>query len=173
MTWMTAVLRDKCLNLAGACAGLLILSVVLGVTVNLVRPEATRLSWVGDWDDHIETKAFHAGIPVIFLAGAQDRVQKGTGILFNARVPEQYATGHLPGAQNLPVGEVDQRLAAYAFRLTMQTPIWVYCGGSDCGDALDLAEKLRTYGFKDLTLYPGGYSEWTEYGGETHTGEAP
>lgn len=169
-----AVLRQRQgVQLAGACAGLLVLSAALGLTANVLRPESTRLAWVGDWDDHIETKAFRAGIPVLFLPIARERVQTGTDILFDARAPELYAAGHLPGARNLPLNEVDQRLAEYASLLTMDTPIWVYCGGKDCGDALELAEKLRTYGFENLTLYPGGFSEWTEYGGPVHTGEAP
>ena len=94
-------------------------------------------------------------------------------ILFDARVPEQYEAGHLPRARNLPVGEVDQRLVAYASLLTMQTPILVYCGGADCLDALELAVKLREFGFQDLTLYPGGFAEWTEYGGDVRAGSEP
>jgi len=165
--------RGESLRLAGACAGLLALSAVLGVTVNLLRPLASRLPWAGDWDDHIETKAYHAGIPLVFLAGAKERIAEGSAMLFDARTPEQYAAGHLPGARNLPLHEVDERLAAYASLLTMQTPIWVYCGGAECGDALELAIQLRTYGFEDLTLYPGGFAEWTEYGEAIHTGEMP
>ena len=33
--------------------------------------------------------------------------------------------------------------------------------------------KLREYGFEDVTLYPGGYAEWTEYGGLVWKGDAP
>ena len=40
-------------------------------------------------------------------------------------------------------------------------------------DALDLALKLRELGFADLTLYPGGYAEWVQYGGATRAGDAP
>ena len=94
-------------------------------------------------------------------------------MVFDARVPEQYEAGHLPGARNLPVGDADWRLGAYASLLTPATPILVYCGGADCLDALELAVKLRAYGFQDLTLYPGGYAEWTEYGGAVHAGSEP
>ena len=45
--------------------------------------------------------------------------------------------------------------------------------GADCADALELAVKLREYGFEDVTLYPGGYAEWTEYGGLVWKGDAP
>lgn len=169
----TAIRRGETLRLAGACAGFLALAAVLGTTVNYLRPEATRLPWVGDWEHHIETKAFNAGVPVTFLTGARDRVDNPATVIFDARVPEQYETGHLPRARNLPVGEVDQRIGRYASLLTPKTPILVYCGGADCSDALELAVKLRELGFQDLTLYPGGYAEWTEYGGQVTTGGEP
>lgn len=170
---VTAIRRGDWLRAAGDAAVLLVLAAGLGTAVNILRPAATRLPWVNDWEHHIETKAFRAGIPVTFLAGAHARVAGSAGVVFDARVPEQYEAGHLPGARNLPVGEADQALVAFASLLTFETPILVYCGGADCGDALELAMKLREYGFKDLTLYPGGLAEWTEYGGEIRTGDAP
>ena len=169
----TAGRRGEAIRLAGACAGLLALAAMLGSTVNLLRPAATRLPWVGDWKHHVETKAFRAGIPVTFLAGARQRAADPATTIFDARVPEEYAAGHLPRAWSLPVGEVDRRIGEYAGRLTLQTPILVYCGGADCTDGLDLAVKLRELKFADLTLYPGGYAEWVQYGGAVRTGEKP
>mgnify|MGYP003588030004 CR=1 FL=1 len=173
MTRSAAVRRGETLRLIGACAGLLALSAALGSAVNLLRPAAGRLPWKGDWSHHVENKAFRAGIPVTFLAGAQARTADPATAVFDARVPEQYEAGHLPGARNLPVDDADRRLGDYASWLTPDTPILVYCGGADCADALELALKLREYGFQDLTLYPGGYAEWTEYGGAVRTGGEP
>jgi len=173
MSLQAEAFRGGALRLTGTSAALLLLSILLGSAVNLLRPASSRLAWIGDWDAHIETKAFQAGIPVLFLAGARDRVNENVDVLFDARPPDQYAAGHLPGARNLPLNEVDQRLAAYASLLMMETPIWVYCGGADCGDALELAVQLRSFGFENLTLYPGGFAEWTEYGGDIHTGDEP
>ena len=145
----------------------------LGTAVNILRPPATRLPWVGDWEHHIETKAFRAGIPVTFLPGARTRVDDPATVIFDARNRELYEAGHLPRALSLPVEETDQRLGSYAAQLTLQTDVLVYCGGADCSDALELAEKLRDLSFSRVTLYPGGYAEWTEYGGAVHAGGAP
>lgn len=173
MTAETAFRRGELLRLAGACASLLALSLALGTGANLLRPPASRLPWIGEWDLHIETKAFRAGIPVTFLTGAQARAADPATMIFDARIPEQYEAGHLPRARNLPVGDVDRRIGDFARLLTPETPILIYCGGSDCADGLDLAVKLRELGFADLTLYPGGYAEWVGYGGATRTGAAP
>ena len=128
---------------------------------------------MGDWEHHIETKAFRAGIPVTFLAGARQRLDDPAVVVFDARQPAEYSLGHLPGAHNLPVGEIDRYLDAYVKLLTMQTPLLTYCGSAECSDALELAIKLRELGFENVTLYPGGYAEWTEYGGAICTGEQP
>ena len=173
MTVLTAAQRLEGLRLIGACAGLMMLAAVLGTVVNSLRPAVTHLSWVGDWEHHIETKAFRAGIPVTFLAGTQQRSADSSVVLLDARTPDLYEHGHIPRALNLPVGEMDQRLGNFASLLTPQTPILVYCGGADCGDALELAIKLREVGFADLTLYPGGYAEWKEYGGTIRKGMEP
>jgi len=173
MTETATTRHSEIFRLAGACAGLLLLSVALGIGVNLVRPEAMRLAWVGDWDEHIETRAFRAGIPVAFLAGTRERLRDEATVVFDARTPSLYAAGHLPGAKSLPLEDVDRTLAAYSAWLTMETPILVYCDGANCSDSLELAIKLREYGFENLTLYPGGFAEWTEYGGGVHTGSEP
>lgn len=152
---------------------LLAMAALLGIVANIVRPKATRLPWVSDWDRHIETLAFRSGIPVTFLNGAQTRVSDPATVIIDARLPEEFAAGHLPRAWSLPVAEAEQRIVNYVSQLTPETPILVYCGGSECDDALELAKKLRDFGFQDVTLYPGGLAEWVEYGGDIHTGDEP
>jgi len=165
--------RREVTRLLGACAGLLALSAAVGSAVNTVRPGSSRLPWVGDWDRHIETLAFRAGIPVTFLMGVRDRLRDPHLVLFDARTPDEYAAGHLPGALSLPIRDVDARIIDYIDRARMDSPILIYCEGLECEDGLALALKLREFGFEDLTLYPGGYEEWIAYGGVVTQGPAP
>lgn len=164
--------RGTLLRISDA-ALLLATAVLLGTGANRVRPNATRLPWVSDWNRHIETLAFRAGIPVTFLNGAQTRLGDPATVIIDARLPDEFAAGHLPRAWSLPVADVEQRLVKYVSQLTPETPILVYCGGSECDDALELAKKLREFGFQDVTLYPGGLAEWIEYGGALRTGDEP
>lgn len=172
-TGASAIRRGDAFRLAGAGALLLAVSAMLGLTANVLRPAATRLPWAGDWAHHVENLAFRAGVPVAFLESARARVGAADTVVFDARIPAQYAAGHLPGAFSLPLEDVERQLGAHAARLRPDTPILVYCGGADCTDALELALKLRELGFADLTLYPGGYAEWAAYGGAVRTGDAP
>ena len=168
-----ATRRLELLRLVFASAGLLTLATALGTTVNRLRPEATRLPWVGDWKHHIENKAFRAGIPVALLASARERVEDPTIAILDARNAEEYAAGHLPRALSLPVDEAELRIGSYVRLLTPQTPILAYCGGGDCSDGLDLALKLREFGFENVTLYAGGVLEWKAYGGALRAGDKP
>lgn len=168
-----ATRRLDMLRLVGACAVMLALAASLGATVNLLRPKATRLPWVGDWKHHLENKAFLAGIPVTMLVGARERVEDPAVAILDARIPADYAAGHLPRALSLPVDEAERRIGAYVERLTPQTPILAYCGGGDCADGLELAIKLREFGFENVTLYAGGLTEWKAYGGAVRTGDKP
>ena len=52
-------------------------------------------------------------------------------------------------------------------------PLVAYCSSIDCTDALDLALALRDRGFTDVRLYPGGFAEWSRWGGPLETGDAP
>ena len=157
-------------GLARACAGLLAVAALLGICANSLRPTESRLPWVGDWDRHVETLAFRAGIPTTFLLGARDWLARPQAVLLDARVPREYAAGHLPGALSMPLADAEARIADYVHLLDVDTPILVYCGGPECTDALDLAIRLRGWGFQAVSLYPGGFAEWTRYGSPVRTG---
>ena len=172
MAESTAGRRAAFLRMLPASATLLALAVALGVAANLVRPAATRLPWASDWSRHIETQAYRAGVPVLFLPGVRERAGNPDWLICDARTPEQYAAGHLPGAWNLPLEEVDARLRA-GCALDAAVGAAGILRRADCTDALELALKLRQLGFERVTLYPGGYAEWVEYGGEVRTGDEP
>ena len=93
-------------------------------------------------------------------------------LLIDAREPDEYAEGHIPGAINLPydiaVGDPDglMRLDAGG------RPLIVYCGGGDCELSMSLAWELLANGQTKVMVYTGGYPEWVEAGYETGTGEA-
>lgn len=53
---------------------------------------------------------------------ARERVAKGA-LLLDVRTPEEFQAGHLPGAKNIPVQELDRRMA----ELAKWPSIVVYC----------------------------------------------
>jgi rhodanese-related sulfurtransferase len=85
-------------------------------------------------------------------------------VLLDARLPELFSRGHIPGAVNLPVSSFAAVLPQHLSRLQSARLIIVYCGGPLCGDAVDLAGKLYEKGFKDILIYRGGMGDWQRRG---------
>jgi len=77
------------------------------------------------------------------LQGADARKLVAAGArLLDVRTPDEYARGHLPGAINIPVQELDRRLAEAG---APDQELIVYCrSGHRSGRA---AEILRQHGF--------------------------
>jgi phage shock protein E len=80
---------------------------------------------------------------------AHDMIAQG-GVLLDVRSPEEFAAGHLPGAVNIPVGEVRARVAELGPR---SRPVVTYCRSG--GRSARAAATLRELGFeKVLNLGP-------------------
>jgi rhodanese-related sulfurtransferase len=104
-----------------------------------------------------------AGAPLpapVELAQLQTLLAVGT-ILVDARIPESYSEGHLPGAISLPLDEVKAGKRSLPTGPKEKTVI-VYCGGYGCEDSFTLALLLISAGYKDLRVFAGGYPQWVE-----------
>ena len=88
---------------------------------------------------------------------ARDRMT----VLVEALGAAYYADAHLPGAINIPPGQVD-RLAPQLLP-DAEAPIVVYCSGS-CSSADAVARRLTEVGYADVAVYVGGKEDWVEHG---------
>ena len=87
------------------------------------------------------------------------RVRDGLVTVLDVRPPEEFAAGHIPGAINIPLIDLERRLND----LTEDEEIVAYCRGPHCVLAFDAIAKLRQYGFKAQRL-EDGYPEWRASG---------
>lgn len=71
----------------------------------------------------------------------------------------EIAVGHLPGAINIPLRELEQRLGG----LSRRREIVAYCRGPYCVLSFDAVAALRGRGFKVRRLVDG-YPEWIAAG---------
>jgi glyoxylase-like metal-dependent hydrolase (beta-lactamase superfamily II) len=76
--------------------------------------------------------------------------------LVDVRNPGEHALGTLPGAVNIPVGQLPGRLD----ELDPARPTVVYCAGGYRSSVA--ASLLRANGFDDVSDIVGGYGAWTE-----------
>ncbi len=88
-----------------------------------------------------------------------ERAKKGLVTVLDVRPSEEYAAGHLPGAINVPVEQLEDRLA----KLPKRKEIIAYCRGPYCLMSFDAVAKLRRRGLKARRL-KDGFPEWRAAG---------
>lgn len=84
--------------------------------------------------------------------------RKDDFILLETLPKDSFEEGHLPGAKNLPVDDIDNR--ASKFIPSKDTEVVVYCASSDCNASEKAAEKLVKLGYTNVIDYPGGKADW-------------
>ncbi len=108
----------------------------------------------------------------IDLDGLRAELQEGA-VAVDARSPEAYREGHLPGAQSLFLGEVRGEIGGFFARVPKTARLITYCNGYGCPDAFDLGVTLLASGYRDVLVFEGGYPAWRDAGLPTTQGAAP
>jgi rhodanese-related sulfurtransferase len=71
---------------------------------------------------------------------------------------EEFATGHIGGAKNIPLGQLEDKLAQQVKNKTL--PLILVCqSGARSGRAVAVAKKL---GYENVQNLAGGLKEWTK-----------
>jgi rhodanese-related sulfurtransferase len=88
----------------------------------------------------------------------------GDVYIIDARGPEGFAEGHIPGAINVPY----DRLAEYYQDLTGSVPtdakVICYCWSPTCDFSDQLATELKIMGYTDVAVFTGGWEHWQDAG---------
>jgi ArsR family transcriptional regulator len=92
------------------------------------------------------------------------RLKDGCTTLLDVRPDDEYALGHLPGALNIPLRELEQRLA----ELPPDHLIVAYCRGPYCVLSFEAVAALRARGYTVRRL-EDGYPEWKAAGLPVHS----
>lgn len=87
------------------------------------------------------------------------RLCVGTVTLLDVRPADEFALGHLPGAVNVPLDQLDAALA----ELTTDHAVVAYCRGPYCILSFEAVSKLRLSGVEAYRL-EDGYPEWKAAG---------
>jgi rhodanese-related sulfurtransferase/predicted transcriptional regulator len=85
--------------------------------------------------------------------------RRGEVVVLDVRPETEYAAGHLPYAQSMPLAEVQKRLAD----LPRDKPVVAYCRGPFCLMAKEAVEFLNKEGFQAIRL-EDGVAEWRAHG---------
>jgi rhodanese-related sulfurtransferase len=88
-----------------------------------------------------------------------ERTRQGLVTVLDVRPADEFAVSHLPGAVNIPMSELEERLA----ELDPAYEIVAYCRGPYCVLSFEAVTALRARGFKVRRLQDG-LPEWKAAG---------
>lgn len=91
--------------------------------------------------------------------GLMQRLGDGTAMLLDVRPEDEYRQGHLPGALNLTMEELENRLS----ELPADREIIAYCRGPYCVLSFEAVKALRERGYRVRRL-EDGFPEWKAAG---------
>ena len=84
-----------------------------------------------------------------------DRLRAGAAAVLDVRPEDEFQQGHLPGALNIPLAQLERRLA----ELPPDREIVAYCRGPWCALSFEAVAALRQRGFQARRL-EDGFPEW-------------
>lgn len=103
-------------------------------------------------DDHLHQKD---ALEPVSAEELIERCRQGLVTLIDVRPEEEYAAGHIPGAVNLTVADLERQMA----ELDPEREVIAYCRGPYCTFSFEAVERLRKAGFRSRRLGPG-FPEW-------------
>jgi rhodanese-related sulfurtransferase/DNA-binding transcriptional ArsR family regulator len=84
-----------------------------------------------------------------------ERVRDNLVTVLDVRPVEEFASGHVPGAVNVPLSELEEFLST----IDSDKEVIAYCRGPHCILAFDAVERLRAKGFNARRM-EDGFPEW-------------
>jgi rhodanese-related sulfurtransferase len=167
-------LQEECSGYARDLIGVLCLafvSLTAGLVINRFRSSPLPIVYQSPeqrFDAELTTLIVSppfkiAPAPTIGLDEFRSAVDSKSNLILDARPSSFFEQGHVPGALNLARDDFahDYRRLDHVLRAAQDKPIIVYCGGGDCHDSRLVANALLTLGYSDVSVFTGGWQEWS------------
>jgi rhodanese-related sulfurtransferase len=152
----------------------MVVASLLGIVVNAVRPNGVPLIQSGapvatalhvahtDSVAADTTRALAKG--AISLAEMKRIFDEGTAILLDARDASEYEQGHIPGAINIPYDRIPEYFDVLNSQVPMDAQVVCYCRSVTCDFSDQLATELKVMGYQNVSVFSGGWEQWTTAG---------
>lgn len=144
-------------------------AVAAALIVNFFSPNGIRLAAEPGFPKCQEAPAtVIPEVPLSYGPEAFSKVreifQAHSALFVDARGPQFFKNGHIPGAVSLPLGQFDEALADFMKKFDVDTRIITYCYSSDCPEGEQLARRLRESGYGNVSLFRDGLVAWEREG---------
>jgi rhodanese-related sulfurtransferase len=138
--------------------GIIIISAALGIGVNAFRAEGIPL--MERWQEKVLNEQLTGGLPAVSLKQVKEAYKSGDALLVDARDPEFFEQGHIPGAVSLPVNDFASVFPRLEEQLRAAPRVITYCDGASCEMSVELTEKLLFAGLEYIEIFTGGIQQW-------------
>jgi rhodanese-related sulfurtransferase len=99
-----------------------------------------------------------SGAGTLTAQGAVQLINRERAVLVDVREPEEFAAGHMIGAKNVPLNQLDEKLASTVKNKTV--PLLLVCAtGARAQRAVAMAKKL---GYEQAQAVAGGLKAWKD-----------
>lgn len=99
-----------------------------------------------------------AGGGTLTAQGAVQLINRERAVLVDVREPEEFATGHMIGAKNVPLNQLEEKLAGAV--KNKNVPLLLVCAtGARAQRAVAVAKKL---GYEQAQAVAGGLKAWKD-----------
>lgn len=157
--WWNLPERKEWPRLILECVVIVALGILIGLSANV---EQLRQVWSGEAVRPATPQSVSLPEPVM-LEEVRELLTLGA-LAVDARLPEQFAEGHLPAAYNLPLAEFEQEVVAFVAQVAKGRVLVLYCNGYGCPDSFDLGQRLMQKGYMAVRVFEGGFPEWLDAG---------
>lgn len=99
-------------------------------------------------------------IPKVTPGKMQKNSERGDAIILDARLKRDYDVGHIDSAISLPINCSDEEYEQAISSVPKDKQIVLYCQSAGCKYAELIAVRLKEDGFKNLSVFKGGWVEW-------------
>lgn len=86
-------------------------------------------------------------------------------IIIDARNPELYEKSKIGKAINIFPYDEEAVFMPKILDLPSDKRIVIYCDGGNCDASHKLAEAIKSFGYKKVFIYTGGWDDWTKHQG--------
>jgi len=141
-------------------------SAILGFSANALNPNGVKIgarTGPGDTKSDTTFSVLQDEPPdeplVIGKTKIKSLMNNDNIVLIDARLPEEYEQGHMPGAVNIPF----ERLGRHIEQMdALPKDKWLvcYCGGPPCDLGELLAYELFNMGYQYVAIYQAGLDDW-------------
>ncbi len=151
--------NDRGAILLGAAA-IVVVAICLGLAANHISTHSLPL-FASEQSLRPEVPP---SVTYVGMKEVKQRLNEPGVMIIDARTPGEFASGHVQGAVNLPVGDFDREQRAMQARLRAATLLICYCAGITCDDGARLSALLSAAGYSNVMLMFEGWEGWQKAG---------